>query len=71
MLLGKADYAGDGKIDPLREYFNMVAFDGATNVQKAGKIIKAWFSKVNVIEGVEHLELFSSQKNLMNLASRS
>ncbi len=43
-----------GKIDSQKEYFDLVAFDGAANVQKVGKIIKARCPKVEVIEGVEN-----------------
>ncbi len=43
------------KVDPHKDCFDLVAFDGATNVQKAGQIIQAQFPKIEVIEGVEHL----------------
>ncbi len=61
----KADYAGHGK-DQSKEkgkkVFEMVAFDGAAIVQKAGKIIEAKFLKVKVIKGVEHFgSLFISK----------
>ncbi len=40
----------------------MVAFDGAANVQKVGKIIATRFPKVEFIEGVGHLgSLFLSK----------
>ena len=50
------------KVDPQKDCFDLVAFDGAANVQKAGRIIQAQFPKVEVIEGVAHLgSLFLSK----------
>jgi len=50
------------KVDPEKELFDLVAFDGAANVQKAGRIIKEKFPKVEVIQGAEHLgSLFLSK----------
>lgn len=50
------------KVDPEKELFDLVAFDGAANVQKAGRIIKEKFPKVVVIHGAEHLgSLFLSK----------
>ena len=50
------------KVDPHKDCFDFVTFDGAANVQKAGRIIEARFPKVEVIEGVEHLgSLFLSK----------
>ena len=50
------------KVDPEKELFDLVAFDGTANVQKAGRIIKEKFPKVEVIQGAEHLgSLFLSK----------
>jgi len=35
-------------IDPKKESFDMVVFDGASNVQKAGQVIAARFPKLIV-----------------------
>ena len=33
----------------------MIAFDGASNVQKAGEIMKKHFTRATVIHGSEHV----------------
>ena len=35
--------------------FDMCAFDGASNVQKAGKIISVYFPRLTCIHGAEHV----------------
>ena len=42
-------------IDPKKECFDMVVFDGAANVQKAGWVISVRFPKVIVCKGTEHV----------------
>jgi len=42
------------KIDPLKDRINVVAFDGAANVQKAADLIKEHFHVITVMQGVEH-----------------
>ncbi len=61
------------KKDPENNFliFDMVAFDVALNVQKAGKIIESRFPKVKVIEEMEHLGLIFLSNFLMNPASSS
>ena len=41
-------------LDPQRQYFDLIAFDGASNVQKAGKMIEQFFPRCSVITGIEH-----------------
>ena len=41
------------KIDPHKDRINVVAFDGASNVQKAAALLKEHFPVVTVIQGVE------------------
>mmetsp|Transcript_13595 Transcript_13595/g.28714 ORF Transcript_13595/g.28714 Transcript_13595/m.28714 type:complete len:234 (-) Transcript_13595:83-784(-) len=43
------------KIDPQYELFDMVAFDGAANVQKGGRAIAARFPRVIIIQGAGHV----------------
>ena len=43
------------KLDPKKELFDFVTFDGASNVQKAGLVIQAHFPKVYVTHGAEHV----------------
>ena len=42
------------ELDPRRELFDLIAFDGAANVQKAGKLIEQYFPRCSVIKGIEH-----------------
>jgi hypothetical protein len=42
------------KIDPDKTMFDLIAFDGATNVQKAAILIKQHFPRCVVIVGLEH-----------------
>ena len=43
------------EIDPERKhYFDLIAFDGAANVQKAGTLINQYFPRCSVIVGLEH-----------------
>jgi len=42
-------------IDPKKESFDMVVFDGASNVQKAGQVIAARFPKLIVCKWTEHV----------------
>jgi hypothetical protein len=42
-------------IDPNKILFNVIAFDGASNVQKAGTIMAQHFPRVTVIHGAEHV----------------
>ena len=41
-------------LDPQRQYFDLIAFDGASNVQKTGKMIEQFFPRCSVITGIEH-----------------
>ena len=43
------------KIDPKKELISMIAFDGASNVQKAGEIMEKHFTRATVIHGSEHV----------------
>jgi hypothetical protein len=42
------------KIDPHKDRINVVAFDGASNVQKAANLLKEHFPAITVMQGVEH-----------------
>mmetsp|Transcript_4529 Transcript_4529/g.9435 ORF Transcript_4529/g.9435 Transcript_4529/m.9435 type:complete len:217 (-) Transcript_4529:1547-2197(-) len=42
-------------IDPKKELFDMVVFNGAANVQKAGRVIAVRFPKVIVCKGTEQI----------------
>ena len=43
------------EIDPKRKHFDLIAFDGAANVQKAGMLINQYFPRYSVIVGLEHI----------------
>ena len=43
------------RIDPMKKFWDLVIFDGATNVQQAGEILGEWFPLVDVIHGAEHV----------------
>ncbi len=61
LLSSKTDYANHNE-NPSKDCFDLVAFDGAADSQKVGKIIEAKFSRVEVMKGVEHLgSLFVSK----------
>ena len=42
-------------IDPDKRLFNVIAFDGASNAQKAGESMAQHFPRVTVIHGAEHV----------------
>ncbi len=42
------------KIDPFKDRINVVAFNGAANVQKAADLLKEQFPFITVMQGVEH-----------------
>ncbi len=41
-------------LDPDKQLFDWISFDGASNVQKAGSLIDQFFSRYTVSIGVEH-----------------
>ena len=41
-------------IDPHKNLINVVAFDGAYNVQKAGELIREHYSQISALHGIEH-----------------
>ena len=41
-------------LDKNKTFTDLIFFDGASNVQKAGKIIEAKFPRVNYLHGAEH-----------------
>ena len=43
------------KLDPCKTRTDLVFFDGATNVQKGGRILEAKYPRVTVLHGVEHV----------------
>lgn len=43
------------KLDPKRNIIDMVIFDGASNVQKAGNLIEKEYPMVTVVHGAEHV----------------
>jgi hypothetical protein len=48
-------------LDPKKESVDIVLFDGAANVQKAGRILEARYSRVTCVHGAEHvISLFFS-----------
>jgi hypothetical protein len=42
-------------LDPKGVHLNAILFDGASNVQKAGRVIEAQFPQVSVLHGIEHV----------------
>ena len=47
------------ELDPKKEMIDLVTFDGASNVQLAGKILCVMYPRVSCIHGAEHvLSLF-------------
>jgi Protein of unknown function (DUF 659) len=42
-------------LDPKGIHLNAVLFDGASNVQKAGRVIEASYPQVSVLHGIEHV----------------
>ena len=42
------------KIDPTKQLSGIVMFDGASNVQLAGNVLKVYYPKLTVMRGVEH-----------------
>jgi hypothetical protein len=48
-------------LDPNGLHLNAILFDGASNVQKAGRVIEAKYPQVSVLHGIEHvISLFFS-----------
>ena len=43
------------EIDPNRKLFDCVMFDGGSNFQKAGRLMKIQYPRLNVIHGCEHV----------------
>ena len=43
------------ELDPKGVHLNAVLFDGASNVQKAGRVIEAKYPQVSVLHGIEHV----------------
>jgi hypothetical protein len=43
-------------LDPDKQLFDWISFDGASNVQKAGSLIEQDFPSCTVSIGVEHIE---------------
>ena len=41
-------------LDPDKQLFDWISFDGASNVQKAGSLIEQYFPRCTVSIGVEH-----------------
>ena len=41
--------------DPFKDRINVVAFDGAANVQKAADLLQEHFPSITVMQGVEHM----------------
>ena len=49
------------EIDPAKQLTDIVLFDGASNVQLAGKLLKVHYTKLTFMRSVEHtLSLFSN-----------
>jgi hypothetical protein len=43
------------KIDPFKDRINVVAFNGAANVQKVADLLKEHFPATTVMQGVEYI----------------
>ena len=43
------------KVDPGGKHIDLIVFDGASNVQKAGEVIEALYPRCSVIQGAEHV----------------
>ena len=42
------------EIDPRKNLMDVIIFDGASNVQLRGELLKVHFKKLTVVRGVEH-----------------
>jgi Protein of unknown function (DUF 659) len=42
-------------LDPKGIHLNAILFDGASNVQKAGRVIEARYPQVSILHGIEHV----------------
>ena len=40
--------------DPKKNRINVVSFDGAYNVQKAGDLLREHYPQISVLQGIEH-----------------
>ena len=49
------------KIDPHKSITDVFMFDGASNVQLAGELLKIRYPKISVMRGVEHTVTFIFQ----------
>ena len=48
-------------LDPSKQVLDLIFFDGASNVQKAGQIIEAKYPRATCLHGIEHkVSLFFS-----------
>ena len=45
------------EIEPFKTLSDIVMFNGAINVQLAGKLLKMYYPKLTVMRGVEHIVL--------------
>jgi hypothetical protein len=43
------------RLDPAKDKVDLLFFDGASNVQKGGKILEAMYPRVHVLHGIEHV----------------
>ena len=50
------------KIDPKKQFITQIVFDGASNVQKVGKIMAQHYLQAKVNHGVEHVVALVMEK---------
>jgi hypothetical protein len=43
------------EVDPNKEFVDLVIFDGASNMQKAGRLLQEWYPLITCIHGAEHV----------------
>ena len=48
------------RVVPTKQLSDIVMFDGVSNVQLAGRLLKVYYPKMTVIRGVEHTVYFSN-----------
>ena len=60
------DFLSTLKIDPNKSITDLFMFDGASNVQLAGKLMKIQYTKISVICGFEHTVFFIFQQCFQN-----
>ena len=59
------------EIDPGKKLTNIVMFDGASNVQLGGKLLKLYYPKLTVMSGVEYtVSLFFNDVSMIPIVNQ-